>query len=101
MEQESKTSWWLQALRMGLIGGLVAILVSLIGMVESFHQRDIIAGQITMGETLLLLIAGLFAYFSSRGNEQTPLSERLTSGAITGVVTSLMIVGLVLLSNAV
>ena len=61
MENESKKSWWLQALQTGLIGGVVAILVSLIGMVASFHERDIIAGQITMGETVLLLIVIAFA----------------------------------------
>jgi branched-chain amino acid transport system permease protein len=101
MEYESNTSWWLQALQKGVIGGVVAILVSLIGMVASFHQRDIIAGQITMGETLLLLIVIVFAYYSSRGDETTPLSTRLISGALTGLVTSGFIVGLVLLGEAI
>src|SRR5262245_44145113 len=101
MENESNTSWWLKAIQTGLIGGVVALLVCLIGMVESFHQRDIIAGQITMGQTLLLLIVGLFAYFSSRGDENTPLSKRLTSGVLTGVITSAMVAGLVLLGHAV
>jgi branched-chain amino acid transport system permease protein len=101
MEYESKTSWWLQALQKGVIGGVVAILVSLIGMVASFHERDIIAGQITMGETLLLLIVVAFAYSSSRGDETTALSTRLISGALTGLVTASFVVGLVLLGEVV
>jgi branched-chain amino acid transport system permease protein len=101
MEYESKTSWWLQALQRGLIGGIVAVLVSLIGMVASFHQRDIIAGQITMGETLLLLIVIVIAYYSSRGTETTSVSTRLISGALTGLVIASFVVGLVLLGQAV
>lgn len=101
MENESKTSWWLRALQNGAIGGVVAILVSLIGMVESFHGRDIIAGQITMGETILLLIIIVFAYYSSRGTENTTLATRLISGALTGLVIAGFIVGLVLLGGAV
>lgn len=101
MENESKKSWWLQALQTGLIGGVVAILVSLIGMVASFHERDIIAGQITMGETVLLLIVIAFAYYSSRGTQTTTLSNRLISGALTGLVIAGLVVGLVLLGQVV
>src|SRR5687767_10947264 len=101
MEYESNTSWWLQALQKGVIGGVVAILVSLIGMVTSFHERDIIAGQITMGETLLLLIVIVFAYYSSQGTETTSVSTRLISGALTGLVIASFVVGLVLLGQAI
>lgn len=101
MENETKINWWLKAIQTGLIGGIVAVLVSLIGMVESFHERDIIAGQITMGETLLLLIVVTFSYFSSRGTEDTPLSKRLTSGALTGLMIGSLVAGLVLLGKVV
>ena len=100
MEQENNTVWWLKAIQLGLIGGVVAILASLIGMVESFHARDIIAGQMSMGETLLLLILIGFAYSSSR-DAQAPFSTRVTSGVITGVATSLMIVLFVMLGAVV
>ncbi len=101
MEHDSKSPWWLKALQTGSIGGAVAVLVSLIGMVESFHARDIIAGQITMGETLLLLIVGFIAYTSSRSGRNTAVPFRLGSGVLAGVVTSAMVVGLILLGNAV
>ncbi len=100
MEQENTTSWWRKAIQSGVIGGIVAILAGLIGMVESFHARDIIAGRISMGETLLLLIIIGFAYSSSR-DEQLPISTRVTSGVITGVATSLMIVLFLMLGAAV
>ena len=101
MENESKTNWWWKAIQTGLIGGVVGVLVSLIGMVESFHGRDIIAGQITMGQTLLLLIVVMFSFFSSRGDSDTPLGKRLASGALTGLATGGLVAGLVLLGAAI
>ena len=101
MEHESKSNWWWKAIQTGLIGGVVGVLVSLIGMVESFHERDIIAGQITMGETLLLLLVVMFTYFSSRGTPDTPLARRLAGGALTGLTTGGMVAGLILLGSVV
>ncbi|MEW6084014.1 MAG: leucine/isoleucine/valine transporter permease subunit [Chloroflexota bacterium] len=101
MEHEPKTNWWWKAIQTGLIGGVVGVLVSLIGMVESFHERDIIAGQISMGETLLLLLIVLFSFFSSRGTADTPLLKRLGSGALTGISSAGLVAGLVLLGSAV
>ena len=51
-----------QAIKIGLIGGVVAVLLSLIGMVEAFSQRYIISHVISMGHTLLLLIGVFFGY---------------------------------------
>ncbi len=100
MEHESNTNWWWKAIQTGLIGGVVGVLVSLIGMVESFHQRDIIAGQITMGETLLLLLLVLFSFFSSRATELL-LGRRLGSGVLTGMTAGGLVAGLVLLGSVV
>ncbi len=100
MEHENKSPWWQKALQSGLIGGIIAILAALIGMVESFHARDIIAGQISMGETLLLLLIVGFAYTSSR-DERLPISNRVLSGVITGVVIAVMMVGFIMLGKVV
>ncbi len=58
-----------QAIKIGLIGGVVAVLLSLIGMVEAFSQRHIISNVISMGHTLLLLIGVSFGYFSAKRTE--------------------------------
>ena len=42
-----------QAIKIGLIGGVVEVLLSLIGMIEAFSQRDIISHVVSMGHTLL------------------------------------------------
>lgn len=99
MEQESKTLWWLQAIQTGLIGGVVAVLASLIGMVESFHERDIIAGQITMGQVVILLIAVGFSFQSSKRFEINNIFKSLSSGALSGLATGAMLALLVWLGT--
>ena len=53
-------------LRLGLIGGACLVLLSLIGMVETFNQREIISDVISMGQTLLLLTAMSIAYLAAK-----------------------------------
>jgi len=93
-----KTSFnWLGAIQIGLIGGVVALLVSLIGMVEEFSQRDIISGVITMGQTLIviaILMAGYFAASRAAGEAAT---MRAISGALAGLVASALLTGLVVI----
>ena len=85
---------WLSALQIGLIGGVVTVLMSLVGMVEEFGKRDIIAGVITMGQTLLfiaMLIAGYVA--AGRTASKTGLIG-LASGALAGLVTGGMLLAM-------
>ncbi|MGZ3514698.1 MAG: hypothetical protein ACXU93_12185, partial [Thermodesulfobacteriota bacterium] len=55
-----------QAIRIGLIGGVVEVLLALIGMIEAFSQRDIISHVISMGHTLLLLVILFMAYLAAK-----------------------------------
>ena len=61
---------WQKTLQIGLIGGLVGILIALVGMVETFDQRDIVAGVITMGRTLLVLALLFTGYFAAASAPQ-------------------------------
>lgn len=85
-----------QAIKIGLIGGVVAVLLSLIGMVEAFSQRHIISNVISMGHTLLLLIGVSFGYFSAKRTRWVLLNS-LISGLLVGTLLAL----LVLLGNRV
>jgi hypothetical protein len=55
---------WKQALRSGLIAGGIAILVSLVGLVESFSDDDIITGLISLGDLFAWII--FFSYSSGK-----------------------------------
>ena len=85
-----------QAIKIGLIGGVVEVLLSLIGMVEAFSQRDIIAHVISMGHTLLVIVALFMGYFAAK---RTPtagslkvLANSFISGLIVGGLVSLLVI---------
>ena len=78
-----------QGLKIGLIGGIVAVLLSLIGMVEAFSQRDIISNVVSMGHTLLLLVPVFMGYLAAK---RTPRTEPLW-GIVNSLVTGLIVGG--------
>jgi branched-chain amino acid transport system permease protein len=88
-------SIWQHGIKTGLIGGVVGVLLSLIGMVETFSQRDIISEVISMGQILLLLAAVFMGYLAA--NRTTPRSAALAvlnsviSGAMVGLFLALMV----------
>lgn len=91
---------WQMALKLGLIGGAVAALLALIGMVEVFNQRAIIGGVISMGQTFLGLAVLLSAYAAARRAGTQTRSTALLAGAVAGAAVGLVIGGLALLMAA-
>ncbi|MER3514248.1 MAG: leucine/isoleucine/valine transporter permease subunit, partial [Chloroflexota bacterium] len=63
---EKSLSHWKQTLTTGLIGGIATVLLSLVGMVVAFNQRDIIYKAITMGQVLLLTPLALAGFIAAR-----------------------------------
>jgi branched-chain amino acid transport system permease protein len=84
-----------QTIKIGIIGGVVEVLLSLIGMVEAFSQRDIISHIISMGHTLLLLVVLFMAYLAAKRTPQTKpswvLINSFTSGLMTGGILALLV----------
>lgn len=77
---------WPYGIKLGLGGGVVAILLALIGMVESFHQRHIISEIASMGQTLLALTALLFCYLAARKTGRKHLYMSLSNAIICGLL---------------
>ena len=90
MSQASQMKWQ-RTIQIGLIGGLVGILIALVGMVETFDQRDIVAGVITMGRTLLLLAVLFTAYFAAANSMEGNNQLGIAAGAIAGLIFSFML----------
>ena len=88
---------WLGALRIGLIGGVVAVLMSMVGMVEEFGKRDIISGVITMGQTLLFIAIFMAGYVAAGRTVSTARLTGPAGGALAGLITSGMLSVLVLI----
>ena len=72
-------------IKIGLIAGGVAVLLSLIGMVEAFSQRYIISEGITLGQTLLLVVG---VSWLSIGRKETPARgfRRLLNSVSAGLL---------------
>jgi branched-chain amino acid transport system permease protein len=80
-----------RALVTGLLGGAAGVHVSLVGMVESFQSRDTIAGIVTLGTMLPILIEILVGWRAAGPMKAPPLvpsaGQSLALGAVAGGVT--------------
>ena len=79
-------SFWKQGIRIGLIGGIVGVLLSLIGMVEAFSQRDIISNVVSMGHTLLLMVAVFMGYLAAKRTTRTGPLWVIVNSFMTGLI---------------
>jgi branched-chain amino acid transport system permease protein len=97
---------WQTPVKSGLLAGGVGVFLSLVGLVEASGGRDIIEGVLSMGQILLLLAFVYGAYRATSGAEterdaEAPRLWILASGAIAGLLTSVMLAILVLVGNII
>ena len=92
---------WQYPVRLGLLGGVIALSLAAIGMVEGFAQRDIITGVITMGHIILYGPVAVLGFMSAKASGEDNKGLALASGAITGFITALPLIGLIFLASAV
>jgi branched-chain amino acid transport system permease protein len=79
---------WRNAFNIGLISALTAVMLALIGMVESFNKRDIIYQIVTMGNILLLLNAVFLSYLAAKKVERDQTALVFGTAILTGVMTA-------------
>ncbi len=100
-QEELRQSPWRSALNIGIIGAVAVVLLSLIGMVESFNKRDIIYKIISMGQLLLLAATLFMAYLAAKkGNQRMP-GQTIGLAVIAGVLTAAGAALLVVIGKAV
>ncbi|HSL43361.1 MAG TPA: branched-chain amino acid ABC transporter permease [Anaerolineales bacterium] len=95
------TSTWKLAIQTGLLAGGIAVLLSLVGMVESFSQRFIIRGVFTMGQVLFLAPALLATYAVLRRTTPQTTRNVILLGLLTGLASGVALALLVLLGSVV
>ncbi len=91
----------LKFLKIGLIAGLAAVLVSLIGMVEAFGQRYVVSGVFTLGQFLALspmLIAG---YAAGSGDLRRGRLARTARGLGAGLAAGVVVLAFVVAGTSV
>lgn len=88
-------------LRIGVITGIVAVLISLIGMVEAFGQRFVVSGIFTLGQFLAFSPMLLGGYMVASGPRNAGLARRVLSGIAAGIVTAAVMLAFVSVGTTV
>ena len=84
--------------QLGLIAGVVVLSVSAIGMVETFDERDIIDGVLTLGQLLLYSAPLIAGYMAWDRKEKISAGIILVRGLIVGFLSALPVIGLIFLT---
>jgi branched-chain amino acid transport system permease protein len=86
---------WKHGIKAGLLSGLITVLLSLMGMVEAFSQRQIVSGILSMDGALLgaavVFMGYLAAKRTTRAHHLWVLINSVTCGFITGGLLLLLI----------
>ena len=98
---ESTRFNWSHPIRFGLVGGIIALSLSAIGMVEAFGTRDLITNVLSLGYVLLFAPAAAASYLSAQANEGSHKWEIVAGGLVTGLISSIPLIGLVLVASNV
>ncbi len=94
---------WRSLVTIGLLGGVIALFVVLVGIVEVSDRTAIVSGLISLGQTILLLTIILPAILAVRdlragGGEPARLSL-VAAGAVASLITAATLALLVLVGN--
>lgn len=99
--QTTSVATWKQAFQSGLLGGAIAVLLSLVGMVTAFNSRFIISGIFTMGQFLFLAPILFMAYMTLRRASSLSSSRLIQLGMLSGLTSGAVVAALVLLGSVV
>ncbi len=88
-------------LQNGLIAGVVALSVSVIGMVTLLAQRYLIAGWLTLGQVILFMAPAAMSYLAAGKAPQNNRGIALIYGFLTGLISALPLVALILLNEVI
>jgi Na+/proline symporter len=95
---KASSSLWKLALQRGLIGGLVVVIMSLIGLVQAFNTRDLIGDVLPLGLAFLLVAFFTISYVTIRKVKPSP-KEGLIAGAILGASSGLVLAAMVVVQH--
>ncbi|MDH7486103.1 MAG: leucine/isoleucine/valine transporter permease subunit [Anaerolineae bacterium] len=94
---------WLLPVKAGLLAGVIALLLALVGIVEIANQRPVIPGVLSVGQTLLLLPFLWAGYRAVRqagsGEEAPPRFWLFVNGALAGLLTGALLTALLLVGK--
>jgi branched-chain amino acid transport system permease protein len=90
-----------RAVQIGIIAGVVAIYLCLVGIVPVFAARPLIVDVLELGQAALLLTFGAAAYLAGLDHIKVSWPRAIAVGAMVGTIIGAFLTGLVLLGEAV
>ena len=88
-------------IKQGLLSGIIALSLSMIGMVELFNHRQLIYGILTLGQVFLFLAPVVIAYVNTDGAAENGVKQGLLTGTIIGLFTAIPLVLLIVIASVV
>ena len=85
------------AAKFGLFAGIAGVLIALVGMLEAFAKRMIIADVISMAQVMMLSVAFVGALFAASKSQHSNRRIVIPAGIIAGAVTAFCLALLALL----
>ena len=89
MIEMSVVAWLRRAAVTGVIGGVVLVYLSLVGLVGAFADRDVITNVVTLGQVMLSAVTFLIGYrvaVAPRGVQPPAMGVRLAGGILAGAI---------------
>ena len=95
---------WQSAVRLGVLGGVIALFLCLVGIIVASNKTAVVSGVITLGQTMLLIAVLFPAALAGRDQEGSRERSKLrpslvASGALASLTTAAMLALLVLIGN--
>ncbi len=94
-------SLWHHGVKTGVIGGITVLVVALVGMVESFNKRFIIADVMTMGIALVIVVTVLIAYNAAKRTASSDYHVVFANSIMAALITSGFLAMLVIIGNLI
>ncbi len=94
-------SLWHHGVKTGVIGGVIVLVIALVGMVESFNKRFIIADVVTMGIILVIVVAVMIAYNAAKRTAGSDYPVVFANAVMAALVTSGFLAMLVIVGNLI
>ena len=89
-----------QAIQQGLLAGLLALSLCVIGLVPLFGERYLISGVFTLGQLFIYAAPAALAYTLAAKASSEESGKSLLFGLVIGVLTALPLIFLILLATA-
>lgn len=90
---------WKRTIQIALIAGAITVSAAMIGLIETFDQRDILSELLTLGEILLFAAAPIAGYISIKQLHKPGFGSLLLHGVVAGFMAVVPTWILILLSQ--